>query len=283
MINLGLRAHDFMINDDIEQLASLIERSKIHYIQFANGISLPELTQHGQKISAGLGMQVKRVLAQHDIQIGVLSSYFNLIHPDEAIQKQGMEQFKQYLTLATNYGVRLVATEPGSLDPSFQPTPDNYERKVVEKTIRNIAELVVTAEKVGSTVGIEAGINHPIHDLDTIEELIDEVDSPALKIILDPVNLLNQDNKADIYEILEEGLKRFGSKIYALHVKDYIFDEEKKIVKPGNGKMDFERFFKIVNHYQPGALVLLDEAPREGLEESLSYLQKIVAKVGEAK
>jgi len=277
MINLGLRAHDFMIEDDLETLATMIEKSGIHYIQFANGISLPALTHNGQQISAGLGMQVARTLRQHDIQIGVLSSYFNLIHPDQVLEQQGMRQFKQYLGLAHQYGAQLVATEPGSVDPSFKPTPANYEAPIVQHAINNIAELVATAEKVGTKVGIEAGVNHPIHSLATIQELLTTVDSPALKIILDPVNLLNEDNKQDLYAILADGLQQFGDQIDAIHVKDYTFTTDKTIVAPGTGEMDFDRFFKIVNQYQPGALVILDEAPRAGLEAGLAHLQQVIA------
>lgn len=279
MLTLGLRAHDFMISDDLEQLTQTIADNGVRVVQFANGISLPHLSQNGRGISAGLGLQVNQMMQAKKIQIGVLSSYINLIDPDETKQAANIAQFKQYLTLAGTYGAHLVATEPGSLDPEFKPTTRNYTPEVVQKTIANVQTLVTTAEKVGQLVGIEAGINHPIHSLETIDQLLKTVDSPNLKIILDPVNLLNEDNKGDLYQILEEGLARFGDAIYAVHVKDYQFETTKDIMAPGTGVMDFERFFKIMARYQPAGLVILDEAPREGLEAGIQLLQETIERL----
>lgn len=278
MLTLGLRAHDFMINDDLEQLTKMIAANGIHVVQFANGISLPNLSKNGQGISAGLGFQVNKIMQANSIQIGVLSSYINLIDPDKKKQLANIAQFEQYLTLSSTYGAHLVATEPGSLDPEFKPTDRNYTPEIIQKTINNVQLLVTTAEKVGQLVGIEAGVNHPIHSLDTIEQLLNTVNSPNLKIILDPVNLLDSNNK-NPYKILDEGLKRFNDVIYAVHVKDYQFDETKEIKVPGKGIMDFERFFEIIKKYQPAGLVILDEAPRQGLEAGIKLLQKTIEKV----
>lgn len=276
MINLGLRAHDFLVNDDVEKLATNIEDTGIHYVQFANNISLAETTDHGKKINDGLGLEVKNVFKKHQIEVGVLSCYYNVIHPDLALQAAGLKQFQHFLMVAKSYGANLVATEPGSINPTFKLTTENYKDEIVHRTIRKIKEMTAVAERVGVSVGIEAGINHPIHSLATIQQMFDEVDSPALKLILDPVNLMNTPEDNQIYALLEEGLQLFSSKIYALHVKDYIFEKEKIIVKPGDGWLDFAKFFRIVENYQPGALVILDEAPREGLEDGIKYIQSMV-------
>lgn len=276
MITLGLRAHDFLINDDLERLAAKVQDCGIHYIQFANSISLSDITNQGELANPGLGLRVQNLLEKYQINIGVLSCYFNLIHPNQQIQEQGMHQFKHYLEIARSYGANIVATEPGSLDVDFKPTDRNYTFEVVESAIINISELTHTAERVGVSVGIEAGINHPIHSLATIQRMFEEVDSPALKLIFDPVNLLNQQNKDQLYDILEDGLKKYSDRIYAIHIKDFKFDDEKVIVAPGQGEMDFKRFFNIVEKYQPGALVILDEAPREGLERGIQLINNLI-------
>lgn len=275
MINLGLRAHDFLINDNVDELATKIEEVGVHYIQFANNISLKKLTNNGEKINAGLGLQVKNILRNHQIEVGVLSCYYNVIHPDKQIQAAGLKQFKHFLEVAPAYGASIVATEPGSVDPAFRPTTENYAEKVVEEAIGKIKEMTAVAERVGISVGIEAGVNHPIHSLDTIKQMFEEIDSPALKLILDPINLVDGGRKEQPYELLEKGLQLFSDKIYAFHVKDYIFENQKEIVRPGDGWIDFSRFFGIIEKYQPGALVILDEAPREGLEDSIELIKKM--------
>lgn len=273
-MKFGLRAHDFLIDDDLELLAKTINKNKIEYIQFANGISLPEESNKGTQISKELGKKVQTLLKRNGIQISVLSCYINLIDPDKKLEEKNIKQFQKYLSLAGEYNAKLVGTEPGSVDPFFRPTELNYKKSAVKHTIDNVKKLIEIGKKNNTFVGIEAGVNHPIHSLDTIGQLINEVDSKYLKIILDPVNLLDEKNKDSLYEILETGLERFKDEIYAIHIKDYIFDENKEIVTPGTGIMDFEKALGIIKRHLPNAIVILDEAPREGLEAGIKLLRR---------
>ncbi|WP_157779206.1 hypothetical protein [Loigolactobacillus coryniformis] len=53
-MNLGLRAHDVQIFDDVPNLAKRLSQLGFNYIQFAPRVSLQKTTQTGANVSFGL-------------------------------------------------------------------------------------------------------------------------------------------------------------------------------------------------------------------------------------
>lgn len=269
-MKLGLRAHDVTIFDDISNLAKRLHELNFNYVQFAPRASMPETTNHGEKINFGLANQVKQAFTKNDIQIAVLGCYVNMIHPDLAQRKVAMDTFKQYLTTARYFGGNLVGTETGSVDPNFNLTTKNYEPDVIRLATQQIQELTTVAEKTGNLIGIEPGVNHPIHSIEVMAQVLKEVTSPNLQVIVDAGNLVsNEDQK--ISDVIQKAIDTFGSKIYAFHVKDYVIEGGRaKVVPVGEGIADLPKALQIIQQNQPEAFVILDETPQEHFLRSLS-------------
>lgn len=278
-MNLGIRAHDVQIFDDIEQLSNRLKELGFSYLQFAPRVSLNKTTDGGKKVSFGLANQVKNALTKNQIQIAILGCYVNMIHPDLELREEGLEQFEDYLSLAGTFGANLVASETGSVDPEFHRTDDNYVKEVVDEAIKSIERLADTADKTGTLFGIEPGVNHPIHDIKTTQRVLDEVKSPNLKIVLDPMNLML--NKSDDeYAVLKNAIQVFGSKIYAFHIKDYDFIDGKKVGMPiGEGIAPLKEMLSLIWKEQPEAYVILDETPQKNFDISLKRIETIVSSI----
>ncbi|MCS8604465.1 sugar phosphate isomerase/epimerase family protein [Lactiplantibacillus pentosus] len=278
-MEIGIRAHDIHIFDDPEDLADSLKQHGFHYVQFAPRVSLSGLTQNGAKINFGLGNRVKQAFDRQGIKIAVLGCYINIIDPDLTKRNQVLTQFQKYLTAAHSFGADLVATETGSVDPSFRKTPNNFTQIKINETIEVIRKLVATAEKVGTLVGIEPGVNHPIYSLAVTKALLKAIPSPNLQIVLDPGSLvMNEDD--DPIKILKNGIHDFGERIYAYHIKDYVYhDNHIEITPIGSGCVDIERMLRTINTAQPGAYAIADELSDQQIEASLSELQLLANKI----
>ncbi|MFC6169588.1 sugar phosphate isomerase/epimerase family protein [Loigolactobacillus jiayinensis] len=269
MMNLGLRAHDVQIFDDVPNLAKQLKQLGFNSIQFAPRVSLQKTTQTGANVSFGLANQVKWDFAQQGVQIAVLGCYVNIIHPDEKQRAQALAQFKRYLARVTSFGGVLVGTETGSVDPDFNLTPANYKPEVVALAIKQIKAMAAEAEKLGVLVGIEPGVNHPLHDLTTTKQMLDEVASPNVKIILDAGNLATP-AATDIVATIKQALDLFGDQIYAYHLKDFVMENGRPQGVPvGEGIADLQGAVKLIDQAQPGAYVILDETPQEQFTRSI--------------
>lgn len=271
----GLRAHDIPKYDDIEGLADELSRREIRHIQFAPRVSLAKQTDGGNKVSYGLATKVAKVLDDRNVKISVLGCYVNIIHPDEKERSDALKLFKKYLSVAKSFKAELVATETGSVDLSFHQTPANYTEKNITLAIQQVQKMVAEAEKLGVFVGIEPGINHPIYNIQQTVRLLKKVNSPNLKIIFDPMNLV-MTVEDDELAIVREGIEVLGDDIYAFHIKDYQFvDGQKQVVPVGTGVAPLQEIIKAIRKSQPDPYIILDETPQEAFNRSLNLVQKM--------
>ena len=82
--------------------------------------------------------------------------------------------------------------------------------------------MVRYAEEVGQLFAIEPVIRHIVSTPERCERVLKAVNSPNLKVILDAVNLLSEDNYQDAKAIIADGVARLGKDTMLLHMKDYI-------------------------------------------------------------
>lgn len=164
MLTLAVRAHDVGTKISPVELAKKIAETNITSIQFALGISYPEYAS-AAVLSPGLGSQLKNIFEDEKITISVLSCYINLIHPDLEEREKRLHQFETYIRYASMFGAKIVATETGSIYETIYYTEDNYTEEAYEEVLFSVRRLCREAEKYGIIVGIEPGINHPIHTI----------------------------------------------------------------------------------------------------------------------
>lgn len=282
-MKLGIRAHDIPIYNDLEKLAERLHDLNFSYVQFAPRVSLNELTNSGENVSFGLANNVQNIFKKENIQIAVLGCYVNIIHSDLIERKKNCNLFKNYLSLASSFGSAIVATETGSVNLDFEFTEKNFSNDVIDMAIEQVIDLVRIAEKQGCLIGIEPGVNHPIHDILTTKKLLDRARSFNLKIILDPVNLILKKDDSEC-QILKDAINEFGEQIYAIHIKDYIFEDgRKKIVPIGEGVSPIKKILEVIDDFQVDPYVLLDEIPQSKFQESLDTVIDIANSINDKK
>lgn len=279
LMKVGIRAHDVQIFDNPEQLARKLEELGFSYLQFAPRASLPETTDTGKKVNYGLAQTINNIFTRHNLQIAVLGCYVNIIDPDISKRNSALQLFSQYLTMARYFGSNLVGTETGSVDPNFNLTTKNYEAPTVNLAVSQIEKLVKIAEKTGTLIGIEPGVNHPIHSIKVMETVLQQIQSPNLQVILDMANLVT-DSTQKISTILQQALNTFGNKIYCYHIKDYVFKNGRiQVVPIGEGIADIKETLTLINSQQPHSFVILDETPQRDFFQSLTRIQEITKNI----
>ncbi|MFD1417864.1 hypothetical protein [Companilactobacillus keshanensis] len=107
--NYGVRGHNILIKDDLDKWSDKIQSMKIHTLQFALPLSFPKTSDGGNLINPGLGNTIRRNLSKK-IEIGILSCYVNLIHPNLSERQKQIEKMKKYLQNARFFGTNIVAT-----------------------------------------------------------------------------------------------------------------------------------------------------------------------------
>lgn len=236
MKTFGIRAHDLGTFSSPEALATKIATYGSLPIQLAIAKSFPSLAP----LTEELAETIRRAFDAQGIRVAVLGSYINPIHPDKEERELQLRSFETHLSLAPIIGAAMVGTETGSVTPNCSYHPDTADPKNLEILYASLDRLVNHAAKVGSVVAVEAvAKQHTISSIERMAHLAKRFDTPHLQIIYDPVNLvpwigLPEDD--DSYRstpsveaqrrFTDAALDSFGSRIAALHVKDFALNAD---------------------------------------------------------
>ena len=256
MKQLGLRAHDLGSFSSIKDLAKEVAKyGKNIPIQLA----LKKVVKDAPDAFAYTEAFIESVrddLAAEGAYVGVFGSYINPVHPDEGQRDVHLKRFEQHLKYAKLLGCRLVGTETGSPNADCSYHLETASQKNLDIFYKSVERLVEAAVKYDAVVGIEAvSKQHTMSSVERMAKLVETFKTEHLAVIYDPVNLVpwigipesdgsypGQPSLDAQKAYIRAALDAFGSRIAAIHVKDYRLNEQGfKIgdITVGTGVMDW--------------------------------------------
>jgi L-ribulose-5-phosphate 3-epimerase len=276
MLTFGVRGHDFG-KAPAAELARKIAAKNFTCLQLALSKALSEPDCSPGQLNPALAKHIARAFAAQNIDIAVLGSYINPVHPDPGQRAAGLGRFEEHLRFAADFGCRIVGTETGSVNADCSFHPDSRTATVFKEICSSVAQLVETAERHGAFVAVEAVIRHTIYSPKRMKQLLDSIGSDHLQVIFDPVNLLDIDNYQKQDRIIEESFELFGDRMLVLHAKDFqIADGTLKTVPAGQGLLNYQLLIKLIKQAKPYIYTLFEDTKPEELEASRQYLTSLL-------
>lgn len=271
MNKIGIRAHD------LGRLPAALLAARIREFGFdglqlvpAKALDGPFSTDHADELSGAFS----------GLELMMLGAYFNPIHPDPAVVKEGIAQFKKMLLISGPLSALCVGTETGSLMGSpWGYVPRNHAPETLEAIIRVFRELADYAAGTGGIVAIEGAWAHAAYSPEKVRAVLDGVASPHLKVVLDLYNFLNPANHEDRMNIFDRCLTALGDDILIYHLKDYVVaDGVLKQVGLGQGLMDFPALIRRIRERTPDARLVFEGVTGEDVASSFQLISSLVRK-----
>lgn len=270
---LGIRGHD-MPKAPFEELVKSISEAGFSCTQLALAKAITEFNVSNEAMTSGMAMYMKDVYEKNKVKVAVLGCYKNLANPDQAQLQQIMESYQHHIRFASFLGCGMVGTETGAVNTEYKYTPENHTEQALSVFIENLKIIVEYAEKMGVCFGIEPVYKHIMCDIERTRKVLDAVNSPNLRVILDPVNLLNAQNEKNHEDIIQGAFELFGNEIDVIHLKDYIVKEGEIISRPvtlGEGQMNIPYLMGILKKKKPFIHVLLEDSLPSNAQQSKEY------------
>lgn len=273
-MNLGVRAHDFG-KLPVEELARQIAAHGLNCIQLAPVKALAGFDNDTAGIDPGFAAEVRETFRRHGIHISVLGCYINLGDRDAASRRPQLERFKHHLRAAKAFGCPIVGTETGSLNSDYSRHPDNGGDEAFGIVRESVRELVREAEQCGAIVCIEAVERYVISSPQRLRRLVDEIASPHLKVIYDPVNLLWSTNCDREAAILDDAHTLLGDHVRILHAKDYTIENGAfRELSAGQGRLNYRKLLRWVKDHHPDIDVLLENTHPASIARTVAFMQQ---------
>lgn len=129
---------------------------------------------------------------------------------------------------------------------------------------------------MGVLIAIEPVWKHIVYSPKIARRVLDEINSPNLRIIFDPVNLLCYDNYRCRNEIFAEAIELLGNDIAVVHIKDFtVQGKELSAIGAGLGEMDYRAIMRFVKNDKPFIHVTLENTTPDNAVNARKYIADI--------
>ena len=226
--------------------------------------------------------KILATLEKHDIAVGSLYGYYNVIDPDAARREKGEARMEFLIRNWKRLGCNLVSTETGTRNPKspWLGSPENDTEEAYVECRKSLERWARLAEKTGAVVTLEVSAMNVIGTIDRAERVLREVNSPALKLVMDPTNYFRAEDLPRMKEMLKQMFERLGPQIVIAHAKDVKgTDTGMEHPAAGLGALDYPLYLRLLAELnRPLDLILehvkLDDVAR-ARDVVLGHIEKL--------
>ncbi len=274
-MQLGIRFHDTKALPLEERLAE-VNRQGFSCVHVALSKVIKENSVAPEALTPGYAMYLRRLFEAQKLDIAVLGCYLNLANPNPDKLSEIVEKYKAHIRFAAHLGCGVVGTETGAPNEEYKHEPACHSEEALELFIKNVKPIVEYAEKMGVIFAIEPVWKHIVCNPVRARRVLDEINSPNLQIILDPVNLLDISNYQNQVAIVEEAIDVLGKDVAVVHIKDYVVKDGKlEYVAAGNGQMDYTAIMKFIKERKPYIHTTLENTVPENAVQAKEHIWKL--------
>lgn len=275
-MNYGMRCHDICPKADIDTVLDTVKANGINQIQLALGKSISGYDFNYGHYSPGFGRIIGRKLKEREIHIAVLGCYINPVNPDESMRQAEIRKFIEHLKYARAIGADMVGTETGRYSAAFDVVPYTYTEGCYQLLLKSMREIVSAAEKLGVIVGVEGVHDHTLYCPEIMRRFLEDIDSPNVEVILDPVNLISAENFQNQDQVIDNAFKLYSDRISVIHLKDFVMKNgEPEFAHVGTGLLHYETVMRNLKAQKPHIAMLLENSNTQRYHGDVAYLQKI--------
>lgn len=218
-MKLGIFAKTFA-RDSIEANLDAVRDRGFRYTQYNFACaSLPTLPD---AISPNLCRRIHAGHVERGLSMAAISGTFNIIDPDRERLEANMCRFGALAKAASVLGTRIITLCSGTRDMEdmWRRHPDNDTPSAWDEMVTSVRRMVMLASPHDVTIAVEPELSNVINSAAKARKLLDEVQSPHLKIVLDGANLYHREEAHGMHRIIDEAMDLLGPDIVIAHVKD---------------------------------------------------------------
>ncbi len=274
-MQFGIRLHD-AVQAPVGERLRIIKEQGFTCAHVALSKVISENSVAPEALTPGYAMYLKRLFDKNELDCAVLGCYLNLATPDEAQLRETQEKYMANIRFAAHLGAGVVGTETGAPNVEYRFEEACWNEESLQIFIKNLRPVVKYAEQMGVLVAIEPVVRHIVCNPVRARRVLDEIASPNLRIILDPVNLLESYNYEEQDAIIDEALGLLGKDVAVLHVKDFVIKDGRLVSVPvGQGQCHWDRIMPYMKREKPYMHATLEDTEPDNAVAALNFITEI--------
>ncbi len=165
-----------------------------------------------------------------------------MIHPDQEVQQNGLRQLRTLAAACQGLGTNIITVCTGTRDPvdMWRWHRENASPETWSNLLRVMETALRIAEEEQVTLAFEPEHANVVSTAAKGHELLTAMQSPRLKVVIDPANLIVSGDEHPMDEVLGEAFNLLGEHIVIAHAKDKGADDSFKAA--GEGILDYDSY-----------------------------------------
>jgi len=164
--------------------------------------------------------------AKHGVQLAAVSGTYNMIHPDLTVRLAGHARLETLASACAGLGAPLITLCTGTRDTKdmWRKHADNDSADAWRDLLASMETAIAIADRYNVLLGIEPELANVVSSAHRARELIDQLRSPRLRIVLDPANLFEVATPDEQRRTVAAAIDLLADRIVMGHAKDRLAD-----------------------------------------------------------
>lgn len=214
---------------------------------------------------------VRSAVESRAMALSSVEATYNMAHPDVEVRRRGRQGLSKLIAAAPGLGVSTLSLCTGSRnDNMWVRHPDNSSDEAWADMLAEVSAAADEAGRAGVVLGIECEYSNVVSSAALGRRLLDEVSSPAVKIVLDAANLIPPGEHQRQEAILRHAFELLGDAIVVAHAKD--IQPDGSFVAAGHGVLNYPLFATLLHEHQFDGPLILHGLTEDQVPDALELL-----------
>jgi sugar phosphate isomerase/epimerase len=218
-MELGIFAKTFP-RPTLDETLDAVVKHGFSQIQFnMSCMGLPTLPDRLDEASC---VWIARSLHERGLAMAAISGTFNMCDPVESHIEHNLRRLDVLAGACRWLDTRIITLCTGTRDRDdmWKWHPDNVTTASWNRLVETMREAVKIADRHEVTLAFEPEVHNVVSSVMRARRLLDEIASPWLKVVIDPVNLFPSGDITRLYDMLYEAIDWLGADIVLAHAKE---------------------------------------------------------------
>jgi len=266
-MKLGILAKTFE-RPTVEGVFEAVKAHSMECVQF--NMASAGLASMPDEIDPAIIARIHYAAQASGVEIAAMSGTFNMIHPDLAEREKGQRRLRVLAAACQGLGAGVITLCTGTRDPlnMWRRHPENDLPEAWSDLLHAIEAALRIAEDERVTLAFEPEHANVINSARRGRALLDAMQSPRLKVVVDGANLIEPGD--DQKRVLDEAFDLLGEEIVIAHGKDRAVDGG--FCAAGQGILDYAHYLDLLQHISFSGPFILHGLAESQVGTSLQFL-----------
>jgi sugar phosphate isomerase/epimerase len=222
---------------------------------------------------------IRSAADQAGVALAAISGTFNAAHPDPVLRQNYLARFPHLCVVARDLQIRIITLSSGSRNPDdmWRWHADNTTPQAWSDSHATLQALAELADDHGLSLAVEPEHSNVVATADQAITMLDQIGSPALKLIYDAANLLDPDRyDADAAaSAITRDITTLGPHIALGHAKELV--AKRAPVAPGEGLLPWRLIVQKLHEAGFDGALIIHGLPETSVPLAVSTLDAALA------